>query len=770
MNDMNGLHGPAALDEDVHGNPPPNGIDRAMADHNLTMRQFLQVQERAMLAYLNAGERAPRPFSAPRAISSPRPAMAKPSFVAPLPTHVAEPALAASVAKRGEMAAHRPSPTNSASAERLQAPSQPPPPIAPDPKALLLKITGERTGYPENMLGLDLNMEADLGIDSIKRVEILGAFRKAQPAAVSDRLMPQMAEIAKSKTLQQVLDRFSAALREAPGADRPFDLAGEGSRAAALSRYVMRPEAEELVCGQPAAVSPGIYLIVPDSGGVAAALTLLLERDGAHVRLAPERVWVDDATANKWLASVRAAGRIRGFINLAPIAPPEPAQGESEQWREGMDKCVKSSFALLRLAASDLAGDSVVAVASEMGGRFGRDILGRPENADFFAGAGGGVGLIKCLAAEWPRCRCKAIDLDPSESPARRAAHVHAEIAARSGRREVGYPGGARTIFRTVPAPLRANIGPIDQPDRDWVVLAVGGARGITAETCRPFAATGATCVVVGRSALPEPESSLTAQLADAAALRAFFLKEATTAIDRPTPAKIEARIAAVLRDRETRANMADFAALGARVDDRICDVRREADVEALLDSVYARYGRIDAVLFGAGLIEDRLIVDKTRESLDRVFDTKVDGAFFFARHLRPATLKFLALFSSVAGRYGNRGQADYGAANEVLNRLAWQLQARFGDRVKVTSVNWGAWARTTNGMGMLTPETARQFRERGLRLIEPAEGRDFLLNELMYAPRDEVEVVAGEHAWDELEAEAARLPTPEEPAEREVA
>ncbi|MBV9704271.1 MAG: SDR family oxidoreductase, partial [Methylobacteriaceae bacterium] len=236
-----------------------------------------------------------------------------------------------------------------------------------------------------------------------------------------------------------------------------------------------------------------------------------------------------------------------------------------------------------------------------------------------------------------------------------------------------------------------------------------------------------------------------------------FFLKEAATAKNRSTTAKIEARVAAVLRDRETCANLADFAAMGARVDYRICDVRQEADIEALLESVYAQYGRIDAVLLGAGVIEDRLIVDKTRESLSRVFDTKVDGAFFFARHLRPDTLKFVALFSSVAGRYGNRGQTDYGAANEVLNRLAWQLQARFGERVKVTSVNWGAWARTTNGLGMLTPETARQFRERGLRLIEPDDGRDFLLNELMYASRQEVEVVAGEHRWDELEDEAAR-------------
>jgi acyl transferase domain-containing protein len=758
VTDMHGYHGPTGPDDDSRGDPQAGGIDRAMADHHLTMRQFLQMQERTMLAYLNAGERAPRPFSTPRPALS-RPAAPKPAAAAPPPERPVVKAVAAAPARAAPPAAAAVPPA---------APR--PAPVASDPKALLLKIASERTGYPENMLGLDLNMEADLGIDSIKRVEILGAFRKSQPAAISDYLAPQMAKIAKSKTLQQVLDSFSAALADAPGAARPFDEAGEGRRAAALSRYVMRPEAEALPSGQTAAALSGVYLIVPDRSGVAAALSELLGRDGADARLAPEGVLADDRAIEEWLASARGAGRVRGVISLAPVAAPSSSQIGTAQWRAGMDANVKSLFALLRLAAPDLTNGGVVAVASAMGGFFGRDILRRADRADFFAGAGGGVGLIKSLAAEWPQCLCKAIDLDPAESPAQHAAHIYAEIVTRAGRREVGYPRGARTIFRTEPAPIHPLVRAIEQPTKDWVVLAVGGARGITAETCLPFAAAGATCVVVGRSALPGPESEATAAFADAAALRAFFLKEAATANTRPTPAKIEARIAAVLRDRETRANMADFAASGGRVDYRICDVRQEADVEALLNSLYAQYKRIDAVLLGAGLIEDRLIVDKTRESLTRVFDTKVDAAFFFAQRLQPQTLRFLALFSSVAGRYGNRGQTDYAAANEVLNRLAWQLQARFGGQVKVVSVNWGAWARTTNGPGMLTPETARQFRERGLRLIEPDEGRDFLLNELMYAPRDEVEVVAGEHRWDELEAEAGAATTLEEPAKRAVA
>ncbi|QVL33361.1 SDR family NAD(P)-dependent oxidoreductase [Telmatocola sphagniphila] len=47
----------------------------------------------------------------------------------------------------------------------------------------LLAIVAEKTGYPVEMLGLDMSLDADLGIDSIKRVEILSAIQEKLPEA-----------------------------------------------------------------------------------------------------------------------------------------------------------------------------------------------------------------------------------------------------------------------------------------------------------------------------------------------------------------------------------------------------------------------------------------------------------------------------------------------------------------------------------------------------------------------------------------------------------
>jgi hypothetical protein len=99
-----------------------------------------------------------------------------------------------------------------------------------------------------------------------------------------------------------------------------------------------------------------------------------------------------------------------------------------------------------------------------------------------------------------------------------------------------------------------------------------------------------------------------------------------------------------------------------------------------------------------------------------------------------------------VAGRWGNRGQADYAVANEIVNRLAWILRAWWGERVKVAAFNWGPWDATRHSTGMVTPEVRRQFAARGVALTAPEAGRRFFLNELLHGSPDEVELIAGDY------------------------
>jgi NAD(P)-dependent dehydrogenase (short-subunit alcohol dehydrogenase family) len=197
--------------------------------------------------------------------------------------------------------------------------------------------------------------------------------------------------------------------------------------------------------------------------------------------------------------------------------------------------------------------------------------------------------------------------------------------------------------------------------------------------------------------------------------------------------------------------------AAGSRVFYYRADIRDAASTDELLRRVYETHGRIDGLVYGAGVIEDKLIGDKTPESFDRVFDTKALAIFHLSRSLRPESLKFFVIFSSVAGWAGNRGQVDYVAANEVLNRMALHLSAQWNRRV--VAIDWGPWEKA----GMVTAETRRQFLERGVGLVPPDGGRRFLLDEIRFGDPSELIVAAlgrlaaEEHAEEPLPVLATR-------------
>ncbi len=79
-------------------------------------------------------------------------------------------------------------------------------------KQSLLDVVSEKTGYPTEMLELGMDLEADLGIDSIKRVEILGAMQEKYP----DLPKVEASALAELRTLQQIIDSFSSQSSTSP--------------------------------------------------------------------------------------------------------------------------------------------------------------------------------------------------------------------------------------------------------------------------------------------------------------------------------------------------------------------------------------------------------------------------------------------------------------------------------------------------------------------------------------------------------------------------
>jgi NAD(P)-dependent dehydrogenase (short-subunit alcohol dehydrogenase family) len=250
-----------------------------------------------------------------------------------------------------------------------------------------------------------------------------------------------------------------------------------------------------------------------------------------------------------------------------------------------------------------------------------------------------------------------------------------------------------------------------------------------------------ARCHVVlwGRSPLPEPqEDPTTAEAPDAAALRRALIAAGAGA-----PADIERRVRTIQAEREIRASLAALREVAASVEYRSVDVRDAAAVAAALADLRARHGRVDGVVHGAGVLDDRLVADKSAEGFTRVWETKVEGARALATNLNP-DLRFLVLFGSVSGVFGNRGQCDYAAANDALDTLARAWEGRFTGRV--LSVDWGPWMPSEDGAdGMVSPELLRSYARQGVSALHPEDGVDALLAELAEGSEPQVVYVCAE-------------------------
>jgi NAD(P)-dependent dehydrogenase (short-subunit alcohol dehydrogenase family) len=558
---------------------------------------------------------------------------------------------------------------------------------------------------------------------------------------------------AKADPVRSEAPAMARAPAMAPAAVRSPE--GTGNSVAAGARAVMRAHAEPIPVNAARRLARGRFVLTTDRLGVADQLAPALRARGAEVVVMEPDALADENALLQRCETLRAEAPIAGIVHLSALGRPALDGGESPAaWRQALQGNEKALFLLLRGLSPKLIDDAHVVVASDLGGLFGRE---GSSDGVLRLGAGG-VGTVKSLRAERESLRVKAIDLDPRRDAAALAADLLGEIELEGGRQEVGYPDGRRTVFRTTPEPVPMDPARV-AASHGLVVLATGGARGITAETLRELAQPGNTLVLIGRSPLTEEPGEL-AELADEAALREHFVAQVRAGTAKWNPREIGKRVAGVLAQREMRANLDDLRERGASVDYVAADVTDEDSIRALVDDVTRRHGPIAGVVHGAGVIEDKLLAEKASDSWSRVVETKVIGLLLLQKYVDPQALKFFSVFSSVAGRYGNSGQSDYACANELMNRLCVALQARWGDRVAVSALCWGPWGATRFGAGMVTAETEAKFARRGVKLVSAELGRALFRDETTRAAGAPVEIVCGEAPWDRREAELGVIST----------
>ncbi len=605
---------------------------------------------------------------------------------------------------------------------------QPTPPSVPQAGSnerldeTLLQIVSDLTGYPLEMLNMTMDMEADLGIDSIKRVEILAAVQEKipnLPHVESSHMgsMRTLADIAQhlSNTVDQA-DTTTAELSHNDAADVHHE-----QKRVPLKRQVLvageLPSPEE----QPLSIAPGHEVWVVDDGtGLADDLARRFVDLGIAARVVGDEIPVDG----------EACAPVGGLVHLFPRVQRTRTANDNDT----VDQ-LKGAFALTKELGNDLRnaaaeGGALFATVSRLDGRFG---LSGGEYDPLHGGLG---GLAKTVAHEWPEVNCRAFDVDSEWKDIAAIGKRLVEEISTAGPIEIGLTKNARVGLHLVEKNAAIGRMPFDHND---VIIVTGGARGVTAEAALALAReVKPTLVLLGRSPEPTAIPAWANGLESEPDIKRAILKNVFGQGKKPTPSELESAFRKHMANVEINANLERMTQAGAKVIYRSIDITDQRAVTAVVGEMRKKHGPIRGLIHGAGVIEDKLILDKDMGLFEKVFDTKVAGLNILLDAIGIEGLKAIVLFSSVSGRFGRQGQVDYAMANEVLNKTAY-VQANLRSNCRVVSINWGPWAG-----GMVTEPLAREFNRMGIDLIPLTEGAMAMLDELRNTDRSDVEVVIG--------------------------
>ncbi len=576
---------------------------------------------------------------------------------------------------------------------------------------LLLEVVADTTGYPADMLDLSMALDADLGIDSIKRVEILSALQERLPG------LPQVQseDMGRIATLQDVVDLLGAAGGGEPlpyGEERPSTTRTPTSPVQTLDRYVLG--LEPAGARRSHTWAPGATLWLAGDEELSARVAAALVQRGLRART----VALEPLPA--------AEGPLHGLVLIAPPACD--------------DGFLLDGFALLQRAAGVLVDGALVMTVSRQDGRFGLSPEGPLDPV-----SGGLAGLVKTARHELPGVICRAVDLAADVDA---GEEILAELAFAEPL-ELGVASDGRRRLGLARKAVEASDAPPLEPGE--VVVISGGARGVTAEAALGLARFRPVLLLLGRSPLPEEEPAWMRGLATEAELkRALATRHRGT-----SPRELGERCRKLLAARELCRNLARIEAAGAQVLYRSCDVR-DADAVAAAVAEARGMGPVRGLIHGAGVLADKRLVDKTREQFARVYGTKVDGLRALLAATAEDALRFCVVYSSSTARFGRTGQIDYAVANEVANKLA-QREAARRPECRVRALGWGPW----DG-GMVTPGLRKLFLSEGVPPIPLDAGVAALLASLRAerAPVEAVLLGAGARLPDPLLG-AARLAAP---------
>jgi malonyl CoA-acyl carrier protein transacylase len=597
----------------------------------------------------------------------------------------------------------------------------------------IIRIIMDATGFNRDEIQLDMDLRRDLSIRSSRMPLIMDAAERHFGITI------EFEDFIDVRTVRDIGRRISAIVARQEGVgERPAAKAADPGAAPAgisepstdeapLKRLVFNLAPVEPTASMPVELSPGETVLILSPGqddALAKGAGDLLRQDYGidtfTLPFMPEH-WGPGEEGHDILTVAgitTTSERISGLASLAGLVITLPQGGlERLAGMADVSRLLTGLFQLLKAFLQSPTRKFVVLIHA----REDTDTLGRLLTE-------GLLGLFLSAAQEHPAVQFRTLEIDrDADLPlALRAAldkgYGAVELIHREGKffTSQGHLApavfGGRPSLKLIPGDIVAIFGGAARPslklDPGDVVVMSGGATGISAHLARGLVPFAPRLVFLGRTQVDSSTQTLEPH------------SEPSSSASAPDKS----------RTREIAQTLADLHASGIEATYLPCDVTDPEAVRVALGEVAGRYGRIDGIIHGAGVLRDAFLDQMTPEDFSLVTDVKFLGAWNLFSAAEGAGLKFFVGLSSVAAIQGNPGQTNYAAANRMMSALLRYLRRKNGAiHLKALMLP------PIEGAGMAEdPEVRDLLRRRGVAYVHVQELAGLFYRELFVAPADD--------------------------------
>jgi acyl transferase domain-containing protein/NAD(P)-dependent dehydrogenase (short-subunit alcohol dehydrogenase family)/acyl carrier protein len=613
--------------------------------------------------------------------------------------------------------------------------------------AEVLKVFSEVTKYPEEMLELDMEMEADLGIDTVKKATILAIlgerYRMEQQEGLKLSDYPTIRHIVDLIQKQSTVSESVTAPEEVVASEQEQSIKQSGvlrgnKSQSNLSRQVVLLSDEELGANEFDLRGKSVCILGDEENIVNSVASVFREMSvDASTFVFPQPDSKQPATAAITEFANRSSFDV--IIDCTHIGKGiEFNRLTLQETKALLSLNSEARFLFYKSLSTHEKKPARIVCLTSIDGFLGLDNHQLQVNDPTY---GALLGFYKALRKEWIESEVRIIDFSEQAIAGDFNTcmdHVLSEIQHSGKGIEICYIDGIRKVAKIADKELHDSQKLSFSEDDTFLIT--GGGTGLGARIALAIAETyQAKIIIVDLLPLPENIETL-AQLDEKGLekLKKDIHDRLKQTHERVTPVMLNQEIDAITRAIEIHKNLINLQELNSKVVYIPCDVRNHEKLGPLLRQAINKLGMVTAIIHAAGVDRSHLIDQKSEQEFHDVFSVKAQGANNLYNLCRDNSLRLVVTFGSISGRFGNAAQLDYSAANSYLSYWIRMIKSE-RPNVHTLSLVWSGWKDI--GMAWRNELVRQRSEEIGLNLIEIDQGIAAFLQEIEHKT-DDVEVI----------------------------